>query len=297
MGNESQIAPGVPDLAAAKRLPIADVADALSLERRGRMIRCWRSENHAYGDRTPSVGIWRRKNRVKCFVCDAKALSPIDLVMSVLSLDCYHALLWLDARFGLPHVPKGKHIARRSQAGLSGRVGVNGRLEAVIRSGLFAALSHAEIRLLVVLDAFADALSNTAILSYAALRRFSGLAKDSTVANALKRLAHMHAIEITRGRGGRGLAQCSRYRITMEHNDFLRILSACHATTREQIDVQRRLRAQLRAERRVHLKAACSNLPLPPDGSGNFRTTPFRGREIVTGNTVAPAVAVEEGTQ
>jgi hypothetical protein len=290
LGDEIQIAPGVPDLSAANRLPIADVADALGIERHGSMLRCWRPENHQHADRTPSVGIWRRRNKARCFLCDPKPLSPVDLVMSLLNVDAYAALLWLDARFGLPRIPKGKHLARRQR--VHGRVGVNGRLEAVVRSGLFAGMSHAEIRLLAVLDAFADPQTDTVTISYRGLGRYAGLAKDSSVSKGLKRLANLHAVEVVQqGCGGRGPAQCSSYRLTLEHSDFLRHLRACHAATREQVDAQRRIRA----ERRARLKAAWSNLPLPPDGSGNFRTTAPERRQIYTGNTLAPALAVEEG--
>jgi hypothetical protein len=291
MGDGLQLAPGVPDISAARRLPVTDVAEALGLEVHGSMLRCWRPENHQYGDRTPSVGIWRRRNKARCFLCDPKPLSPVDLVMSVLGVDVYTALLWLDARFGLPRIPKGKHLARRQR--VHGRVGVNGRLEPVVLSGLFAAMTHAEAKLLVVLDALADSQTHTVTISYRGLGRYAGLAKDSSVSKGLKRLANLHAIEILKGRGGRGLAECSRYRLTLEDERFLRHLRACHAATREQVDAQRRIRA----ERRAHLKVSWTNFPLPPSGSGNSKTTAPKRRQVYTGNTVAPALAVEEGTR
>ncbi len=250
---------GVPDLEAAKRLPITEVADALALEREGFMVRCWRPQNHQHADRTPSVGIWRRRNRVRCFVCDARALSGPDLAMSVLGVDLLSALLWLDARFGLPRLPKGKHIVRRSKSELGGRAGVLGRLESLIRSGLLAEMSEAEVRLVMVLDAFADPHTYSCRISYAGLRRFSGLAKDSSVSRALKLLERLGVIEITRGRGGRGVSECSQYSLTLESSEFLSHARACHAATREAIEVERELRAQLRAQKCCRTRSSTQN--------------------------------------
>lgn len=79
---------GVPDLEYIKAwLPVAEVAAALELEVVGNMVRCWRPEKHQHGDRTPSVGIDRRRNRVRCFVCDGRAYSGIDLVEKVMGYD------------------------------------------------------------------------------------------------------------------------------------------------------------------------------------------------------------------
>ena len=111
----------------------------LWIELHGTMARCWRPQNHEHEDRTPSVGVWSRKNKAKCFVCDARPLSTVDLVMSVLGLDTYKALLWLDKHFPLPQVPKGKHLVKRTQGSCSVRVGITGnRLEWLVRSGFFA---------------------------------------------------------------------------------------------------------------------------------------------------------------
>ena len=287
---------GVPDLEAAKRVPIGEVIDLLGLERQGQMVRCWRPDHHQHGDRTPSASVWHRKNKVRCHVCDARALSTVDLVMSVLGLDTYHALLWLDQHFQLPSVLKGKHLVERVHAGSFGRVGVTAnRLEPLIRSGLFAAMSHAEVRLLTVLDAFAGHEAESCSISYAGLRRYSGLRKDSTVAKAVRCLANMHAITVTKGRGGHGLNTCNRYTLTLEDSRFLALLSDCHKQTREEIEAQRQLRAERRARLSslhrftptVHgskggtpkylpvtdclpLKGEACNLPHPFSGSGKF---------------------------
>lgn len=215
-----------------------------------------------------------------------RPLSPVDLVRSVLALDTYAALLWLDARSGLPSIPKKRHLSRRQH--VSGRAGVNGRLEPVVRSGLLAGLTHAEVRLLVTLYALAAPLTGVLRMSYAGLRQFSGIAKDSTLSKALKRLANLKAIEINKGRGGRGLAETSTYHLTLEDETFLRHLRACHAVTREQIDAQ----CRIRDERRSYLK---TNFPLPMNGSGKSRTTAPERRQYYTGN-IAPICPRREST-
>jgi len=257
---QTEQARGLPDIQAAKRIPIDEVADRLGLDRHGRMIRCWRPQNHQHGDRTPSVGIQARKNRVKCFVCDAKRLSPVDLVQNVWGIETFDALRWLDAHFGpLPRIPDGKHLSYRS-LGSQGRVGANGRLEPLVRAGILGELNHADVRLLQVFDAFCDPTTNTCTLSYAALRRFAGIASDKTISSALKRLQNMHAIEIQRGSlqrtlPGQDAARCSTYTLTLEHSDFLRSLQICHTATREEIAVERRLRAERRARLRQSVEA------------------------------------------
>lgn len=284
---------GVPDIEWAKgRIPIQDVARNLGLEIHGRMIRCWRPENHQCGDRTPSVGIQLRANRVKCFVCDGKRLSTVDLVMSVLGLDTFSALLWLDARFDIPRIPRGKNLGCKSKCVRPYRVGVSGsRLEAIIRSGLYAEMSQSEIRLLDTLAVFADPDAGTARLSYMGLRTYSGIKKDWTISKALKRLANMHALEVIRGRGGDGLATCNVYRLTLEDSRFVTLMNECQASTHGEIEAQRFLREQARTRRAsvlakrqltaqsrkllpvltsLPLKGVPRNFPLPSSGNGSL---------------------------
>src|ERR1700719_5318787 len=93
---------GIPDVQHIKsQIPVADVAAALELEVVGNTIRCWRPERHQHDDRTPSVGIDRQRNRVRCFVCDVRAYSAIDLVQEVKGLDTRGAIQWIAARFSV----------------------------------------------------------------------------------------------------------------------------------------------------------------------------------------------------
>ena len=80
---------------------IREVADLLGLHRKGNMVRCWRP-GHAHGDRTPSMGLDIRRNRARCFVCDAKQLSTLDLVAAHESLTLQEAAEWISGRFSVP---------------------------------------------------------------------------------------------------------------------------------------------------------------------------------------------------
>jgi hypothetical protein len=52
-----------------EQVPIGDLVQHPGLKRRGKYLHCWHPEKHKHGDRTPSVGIDVRRNKVHCFVC------------------------------------------------------------------------------------------------------------------------------------------------------------------------------------------------------------------------------------
>jgi hypothetical protein len=260
MGVDTGLKNTVPDLQAAKRIPIDRVADELGLERYGHTLRCWRPERHQHGDRTPSVGIWARKNRMKCFVCDARALSTVDLVSSVLGLKTFEALLWLANRFDIPTVPKGRHVKRRGESAPF-RVGVSGnRLEAIVRSGLLAQMGDCEVRVLLVLDTFTDREIGCTRLSYAGLRRFAGIASNQSISRSLQRLRNVGAIEIEHGRGGDGLATCNSYRLTLESTRLLSLVHDCFVTTRKEVETERAVRERARRQRAKAIRVAAANM-------------------------------------
>ena len=102
---------GIPDFEHIKqKVPIHEIARQLNLDVIGNSVRCWRPENHQHGDRTPSVGLDKRRNRARCFVCDGKALSVIDFVMSVLGVALSEAIRWIVKRHPVPDIPKGSHF-------------------------------------------------------------------------------------------------------------------------------------------------------------------------------------------
>jgi len=246
---------GVPDLVWAKKhVSITRAADLLGLEIVGKYIRCWRTENHQHADRAPSVGIHHKRNRVKCFVCDPLWLSVVDLVQSCLNLDTYAALKWLDARFEIPRLPRGKHLCEKSKGSAPYRVGTSGsRLEAVVRSGVWGGMSTAEVRVLMVLYIFTDSETGLATLSYAALKRYSGLKSDASVRKAIVRLGNLHLLEVIPTREEDGLPGVNRYRLTLEDARFLAHLNDAYKRTRQEIEAQRCFRAEAKRERRARI--------------------------------------------
>ncbi|MDB5105282.1 MAG: zinc finger CHC2-family protein [Fibrobacteres bacterium] len=60
--------------------PIFDVLRDLGLPVQNGRIRCPRPENHANGDRTPSVSVWPDRGQFKCWVCADVKGDVIDLV-------------------------------------------------------------------------------------------------------------------------------------------------------------------------------------------------------------------------
>ena len=269
---------GVPDLEWAKKhVSVTRAADLLGLEIVGKSIRCWRPDNHQHADRTPSVGIWHSKNRVKCFVCDPLPLSAVDLVQSCLKLDTYSALKWLDQRFEIPRLARGRHLCVKSKGSAPYRVGTTGsRLEAVVRSGLWGGMSTAEVRVLMVLAIFTDSETGLATLSYAALKRFSGLKSDASVRKAIVRLKNLYALEIIPKRGEDGFPGVNSYRLTLEDERFLAHLNDAHKKTQKEIEAQRRFRAEAKQERRACISQRGTpslyryNLSSPSKGPNNL---------------------------
>ncbi|GEM_PF-467833 len=60
--------------------PILDVLRDLGLNAMNNRIRCLKPENHAHGDRTPSVSLWPDRGQFKCWVCADVKGDVIDLV-------------------------------------------------------------------------------------------------------------------------------------------------------------------------------------------------------------------------
>jgi len=246
----------VPDLEWAKRnVSILEVADLLGLEQRGNYLRCWRPDAHQHADRTPSVGIDARRNRVKCFVCDARQLSAVDLVHSVLGLETYEAVCWLAARFPIPTIRKGKHLKSRSKSVVRLPANTSGHpLEFLIRSGVWASMSAAECRLLPVLQVFTDRDTGLATLSYAAQRHFSGLESDASVSRALSGFRNIHAVERHAASSTGPILGVSSYRVNLQDAHFLKLANATYKQTRDEVEAQRRLRSDARNKRLAQLR-------------------------------------------
>jgi len=246
----------LPDLRFIKAsIPIADVAVELGLLVIGNMVRCWRPQNHQHGDRTPSVGIDRKRNRIRCFVCDVRAHSSIDLVQMLLGLDTRAAVAWIAARFAVPTIPKGRHLTKLDPFRSVSRVGLGGSLEDVIRSGLWSHLTRSEKAVLPVLCALTDPSANGLQLSYRGIRRFAGIRSDTTVGRVLMRFEAMNVLKVHRGTSEGGLRTCNSYELMLDNPRFLQLMTDIYEWERREIEAERDSRQDERNARRRELIA------------------------------------------
>jgi hypothetical protein len=249
---QAQASGGIPDVEFIKtRIPVADVAVALGLEVRGDMARCWRTENHQHGDRTPSMGIYRKRNLIRCFVCDDRAYSAIDLVQKVLGLDTRAAINWIAARFEVPSIPKGRHLPKADPFRSVSRVGLGGLLEQVIRSGLWASLTPSERSILPVLCELRDSTKDAFQMSYRGIRRKAGVRSDTTVCAALHHFEQLHLLKIHRAREVGGLLRaCNSYELTFDDPRLLELMAEFYQCEQKEIEAERQSRQELRNIRR-----------------------------------------------
>jgi len=232
-----------------RSVPIRAVADRLGLRINGKMVHCWRPDNHQHGDRTPSVGLQERRNIAKCFVCDARALSPIDLVMSVLGADLSGALRWIASRWNVPSIQKGKHLDRTQRWPERFRVGTtDSRLDGLIRSFIWASLTPAERSIFPVLNTYADRDGKVTI-SYRGIMRYAGVRSPTTVATAIKRFQHLRMLSV-QTKNGDGFRECNSYRLTLDDTEFQALVSRTVKAQRKAIEEEKMLRAAARKQRR-----------------------------------------------
>jgi hypothetical protein len=260
----AQASGGLPDLQYIKaQIPVADVAAALELEVVGNMIRCWRPEKHEHGDRTPSVGVDRRQNRVRCFVCDDREYSSIDLVQKVKGLDTRGAIQWIAARFSVPSIPKGRHLRNPNPFRSVARVGLGGMLEQVVRSGLWANLTPSEKAVLPVLCEMSEHNAEGFCISYRGIRRFAGIGSDTTVARVLDRFQRRHLLKVHRATADGGLRACNSYDLTLDDPQLHQLMAEFCESERKGIEAERLIRQEHRNLRRRVL----AKKPTKPDTS------------------------------
>ncbi len=235
-----------------RTISIRDVAVALELEIAGKMVRCWRPERHKQGDRTPSVGLNIRANTARCFVCDSRSLSTIDLVMSIRNIDMLSAALWIAAHFRVPSLPKGKHLTSHSRWPENFRVGTSdSRLDVLVRSGIWALLTPKQHSILPVLDTFTPTNEAMVTISYRGIARYAGVGSHSTIASALRRFQSFHFLcKCHRFEEG-GFRGCNAYRWTLDNPQFLEIAETHQKKYRLEIEAERTLRAEAKAYRKA----------------------------------------------
>lgn len=239
-----------------KHVPVHEVGRALGLRIRHNRAQCWRPENHTHGDADPSLAFSERRNRVRCFVCDMRGgHSNVDLVMGVLGVSFATAVEWIAERFPVPNVTAGHPVGRTMVEPSPYRVGVHGsEFEVLVRSGLFGQLSPAERSILVVLYHWRDSDTGLAHLSYCALMRYAGIGSRASVAQALKRLAKLHAIQVHRGLRTGITRECSSYAVTLDDPKFYELCNETFQAARGEIAQERAFRKSLRDRRAFSLR-------------------------------------------
>jgi hypothetical protein len=248
---------GVPDIGFINReISIADLARELDLKfGNDGNIHCWRPELHQSGDRTASVSIWRRTNKVKCFGCDMGPLGPIDLVLSVLAIsNPGDAARWIAERFYVPDLLRGRHLVQPERRTFP--YGFESELGILIRSGLWPRLSSAARSLAPVLLEFADNEPGKQILtvrmSYRAMMRYSGISSPNAIAEALRELAQIRWLTRMPGQREPGpgpVRGTSTYLLTPKSDELRELADANFKEMRDEIEIERKLRAEARAKR------------------------------------------------
>jgi hypothetical protein len=249
---------GLPDLRFINlKVRIIEVARALDLRIGDNgHIHCWHPELHQNGDRTASVGIRKTNNTVKCFGCGIGPLGPIDLAREVLGLKtAREAAKWIAEHFEVQELPLGKHLVQPERKIF--RVGFEGDIELLVRSGLWALLSAATQSVLPVLRELAQRNPGTQTftiqISYRALARYSGIASPKAIAKALRELQEIGWLSASPGVrqvGSGPVRNVSTYLLTPRSDEILELANANFAQMRNDVDAERTLRAQARSERK-----------------------------------------------
>lgn len=244
-----------------RHVPIRDITNRLGLDVQGKMVRCWRPERHQHGDRTPSVGVHIRRNTARCFVCDSRSLSTIDLVMSVRGLDVKSAARWIAERYPVPSLPKGKHLESRSRWPERFRIGASdSRLSVLIRSGIWVLLSPAQRSILPVLDTFTQANETKVTISYRGIARYASIGSHSTISSAIRRFQSFHFLHKGHSATEGGFRNCNVYEWTLDNPVFMEIANSEHQKQQAEIEAERSLRAEAKARLRATLITSKSSV-------------------------------------
>jgi hypothetical protein len=195
-------------------------------------------------------------NTVKCFGCGLGPLGPVDLVMSVSGLrNPGEAGRWIAERFEVPVLPLGKHLVLPDRRIF--RVGFESDIGLLVHSGLWALLSSTARSLVPVLLELAEinpeTRSRTVQISYRALARYSGVVSPNAVASALRELQEIHWLTIAPGLrefGSGPIRDTSSYLIAPRSDELLELAHANYARFRDDVENERKLRAEARAQRR-----------------------------------------------
>ena len=227
------------------RISIVAVARELGLTVSGYRARCWRTENHRNGDANPSLSFQKKTNRGMCFVCDQHTWSTIDLVMLYKECERREAVSWLAERFPVPSLPPGTQIKKREAWFPRFHSGVDENVVTMlVRSGIWSELTHAERSILPPLVTFVDRDTGITEISYRGLMRYSGVGSQATIAAAIRRFERMRLLRVGRKPGELLFRRVNRYTLTVEDPDFQALVTKVFQQQREEIELEKQLRAE-----------------------------------------------------
>ncbi len=176
--------------------------------------------------------------------------SNVDLVMGVLDCDLASAVRWISERYPVPNIRVGRPEGSALASPAPYRVGVHGSdWEVIVRSGMWGAMTAAERSILKMLDGFTDSDTGMVRVSYQAIMRYSGVAKRGNVADAIRELRKMHAVQSVSGLRCGLVRECSSYRVTLDDPKFLELCNAVYQDARQEIAQEREYRASQKRER------------------------------------------------
>lgn len=178
-----------------KEISVADVARKLGLPGDGRVFDCFR-EDHPRGKRRRALSVHAISNTVRCFDCDKRSLSNIDLVMQVRGCKVGDAVRWIAENFSDRSIPKVRPGRKGSARRHVGRKIIS--WQDVARSPQWAKLSSSAKVIWIAIVSRVPAAGSQDFLktSYSELKRWTGITSDATIAKKLRELCEAGAIRI-----------------------------------------------------------------------------------------------------
>jgi hypothetical protein len=177
-----------------KEIHVAEVAARLGLKGDGRHFDCFRE--HSPGKQRRSLSVHTVSNTIRCFTCDTRSLSTIDLVMEVRGYDVGTAVRWFVKNFkGIPMIQIRAKRNRKTYVQARTRPMT---LQTLVTSPGWAALSPSAKAVLTTISArcpTAGSERGCLRCTYALLMQWSGLRSRATIAASLHQLRNTGAIQ------------------------------------------------------------------------------------------------------
>jgi hypothetical protein len=170
--------------------------------------------------------------------------------MLYLGCDLRAAIFWITERFQVPFLPPGSHVKKRTAWFPRFHSGVDENVVTLlVRSGIWSEFSHAERSILPALVTFTDRESGAAEVSYRGLMRYSGVGSEATIAAAIRRFEQMHFLRVVRIPGGPRFRRVNQYILTPDDPKFQALMTKVYQRERDEIDLEKQLRAEARRKR------------------------------------------------